>query len=79
MSTSNQSIQFLKFAPESFAGINSENAKDLVIFFEDQNKRIVQFEGDQGQCKTSMLEFVKTTLGCDLPPNAINSLSLIHI
>ena len=74
MSTSNQSIQFLKFAPESFAGINSENAKDLVIFFEDQNKRIVQFEGDQGQCKTSMLEFVKTTLGCDLPPNAINSL-----
>lgn len=68
-------LRFISFTPEAFGGINDANYKDMVIAFPEEDNRIVELEGDQGRCKTSLLNFVKTMCGGELPNNAINSIS----
>jgi nucleoside diphosphate kinase len=67
-------LRFISFTPEAFGGINDANAKDMVISFPEANDRIIELEGDQGRCKTSLLNFVKVMCGGELPPNATNSI-----
>lgn len=71
---SSNTLRFISFTPEVFGGINSQNAPDMVIAFPDENQRIVELEGNQGRCKTSLLNFVRVMCGGDMPSSAINSI-----
>lgn len=70
---SDNTLRFISFAPEAFSGINSQNAKDMVFVLPESGERIVEFEGDQGRRKTSLLNFIKFMCGGEMPDNAINS------
>lgn len=65
-------FKFTSFTPESFAGINEENNQSLIITI-PEDCHVIELAGDQGQCKTSALSFIKAMCGGSLPANAINS------
>lgn len=69
-SSVSNSMKLVKLMPEYFAGITPD--LDLVI---DMSGRlpVVGFTGDNGVCKTSMLEFLQFILGGDEVRNSVNS------
>lgn len=67
MSTPNH-IQLLELKPEAFGGIRP----DMNFLFHLSGGPIIAITGDQGQCKTSLLNCLITLLGGDEPANSEN-------
>ena len=69
MATSNRLV-LRNIKINSFAGISK---KDPIIISFPDGYRFLKAEGDQGTCKTSTIEALKSLLGANIAPNAINN------